>query len=140
MVALFDRYSFFVCHTPQIGYCVFVFLVGAHVLHKQGHIRPQLFGEQSASFSFGFYGLGQFSKYLTNGTPGRKGAVRVYSETTLRGFSGVAFKNPDGEIVLVLINNVGEKTIRLVMDGSEAVVKVPQGTVTLRWYPVTDQK
>lgn len=95
--------------------------------------------EQLASFTFGFYGLGQFSKYLTNGTQDREGAVRINSETALRGFSGVAFKNPDGEIVLVLINNVGEKTIRLVMDGSEAVVKVPQGTVTLRWYPVNGQ-
>ncbi len=68
---------------------------------------------------------GQFMKFI------RPGAVRIESdpgseETT----TNVAFKNPDGSLVLVVINqNEWTQDLRFLVDGSQLAVSLPPSTV-----------
>ena len=50
-----------------------------------------------------YYALGHFSKYV------KRGAVHIASECDVKGISQVAFQNPDGKYVVILVNP-GEAT------------------------------
>jgi glucosylceramidase len=52
---------------------------------------------------FDFFMYGQFMKFI------QRGAVRVESTDGPRGLGNVAFRNPDGKIVLVLVNSEGSE-------------------------------
>ncbi|MBL4932232.1 carbohydrate-binding protein [Clostridium paridis] len=103
--------------------------------------------KKTATYMDSLYGLGQFSKYLAcGGRSGsdnsvKEGARRIFSTGSVNGVSNVAFQNPDGEIVMVLINSGAEKDVKVNMLGKALVEKVPaDSTTTLRWKPEIPQK
>jgi glucosylceramidase len=79
-----------------------------------------------------YYVLGQASKFLY------PDAVRIGSDepagTELR---NVAFRNPDGEVVLYLVNpGTGAQPVRVSFHGKSAWTTLPAGAVTtLVWKP-----
>ena len=83
------------------------------------------------SYSIEFYALGHSSKFLD------KGARRIGSNTFYEDLENVAYKNPDGSIVVVMFNRSGQgrsvamqygnKTVRHWVDSDTAV--------TVKWYP-----
>ena len=60
-------------------------------------------GEESLSAEKRYYAMGQFSKFV------QRGSVRVdlsfASSVNSRDLEGAAFKNPDGTVTVVIINN-----------------------------------
>ena len=72
-----------------------------------------------------YYLLGQFSRFI------RPGAVRIgVDRGTPETLTAVAFRNPDGRIVVVLVNQTNaEQPFRLHHDGREAAGVQPHGTV-----------
>ncbi|MDR0381660.1 MAG: hypothetical protein LBH86_06700 [Oscillospiraceae bacterium] len=90
------------------------------------------------TFTDNFWAWGQFSRYLASGSdrPGDRGAVRIASTPgTQRNVSHTAFKNPDGEIVLVLNNGSNQaRRVKVTSQGRTFVQTLPgRSTVTLRW-------
>ncbi|MGN7411037.1 glycoside hydrolase family 30 protein [Paenibacillus sp. SAF-068] len=80
-----------------------------------------------------YYALGHISRYV------RPGAVRVDSTQEHGQIENVAFRNPDGTMVLVAANT-GEEEVSfdVVMDGdSFRYTLPPQSAVTFRWNPKT---
>jgi glucosylceramidase len=68
---------------------------------------------------------GQFMKFI------RPGAVRIESDPGSEDTTtNVAFKNPDGSIVIVVINqNEWTEDLRLLVDGNQLAVSLPPSTV-----------
>lgn len=95
----------------------------------------------TATYVDNFYGIGQFSKYIEYGginSDGsvRQGARRIFSTGTVNGVSNVAFQNPSGEIVMVLINDGAARNIKVQMTEQSFVQNIPaNSTTTLRWNP-----
>ena len=103
-------------------------------------------GEEEDYYVFGdnIWKWGQISKYLTSGSdrPGGYGAVRV--DCTVTGNSnvtGVAFENPNGEIVLILnnSNNNTARTVRVNWEGKSFVQTLAANSLsTMVWRPGVD--
>ena len=72
-----------------------------------------------------YYLYGQFMKFV------QPGAVRIESDPgSEETVTNVAFKNPDGTIALVAINqNEWVEDLRLVIDGNQIVTTIPAATV-----------
>ena len=72
-----------------------------------------------------YYLYGQFMKYI------QPGAVRINSDGgSTSATTNVAFKNPDGTIVIVAVNqNNWDQDVRFVVDGSQFVTAIPAATV-----------
>ncbi|WP_260986462.1 glycoside hydrolase family 30 beta sandwich domain-containing protein [Paenibacillus xylanexedens] len=80
-----------------------------------------------------YYALGHISRYV------RPGAVRIDSSQEQGKIENVAFRNPDGTMVLIA-TNTGEVEVsfNVVMDGdSFRYVLPPQSAATFRWKPKT---
>ncbi|WP_171628640.1 discoidin domain-containing protein [Paenibacillus plantarum] len=93
-----------------------------------------------------YYTFGQFSRFI------QPGAVRIDSSGTQIGnISNVAFKNPDGTIVMVVVNRIPDshnstfmntpaKTIKIATPDGQIVDTIPGDTVaTYRWTPNTGE-
>jgi glucosylceramidase len=67
----------------------------------------------------------------------QRGAVRVDSSEGTRSFANVAFRNPDGHLVLVVVNTGGgDKPFDLVCAGRTASVRLYGRAIgTLLWTP-----
>ena len=80
---------------------------------------------------FDFFLYGQFMKFI------QRGAVRVDSSEGTRSFANVAFRNPDGRFVLIVVNaDTGEKSLNLVCSGRTASVRQNGKSVaTFTWSP-----
>ncbi|MBI3735781.1 glycosyl hydrolase [Candidatus Sumerlaeota bacterium] len=77
------------------------------------------------NYRFDYYVMGQFMKFV------RRGAVRIGSEADNRSIANVAFRNPDGEDVLVAANISGsEKRIRVAANGRAFEMMLPPRSVT----------
>lgn len=78
-----------------------------------------------------YYALAHLSRYV------RAGAVRVESTEERDELKNVAFRNPDGTMVLVAANTGNEDTIfRVVMEEESFQYTLPsQSAVTFRWKP-----
>ncbi|WP_123039610.1 discoidin domain-containing protein [Cohnella candidum] len=102
-------------------------------------------GSSSYKLNAYYYTFGQFSRFI------QPGAVRIDSTDALFGgnVTNVAFKNPDGTIVLVVVNriptdknstnmNTPAKTIRIATPDGQFIDTIPGDTVaTYRWTPTT---
>jgi glucosylceramidase len=78
---------------------------------------------------FDFYLYGHFMKFI------QRGAVRLESTTGTRSLANVAFRNPDGTVALVVVNNSRvAKPLRLGCAGRNASVQLPGRSVaTFIW-------
>lgn len=92
---------------------------GGGMLQIHSKTREVKFGHQ-------YYALGHFSKYI------KRGAVRISSECDVSGINQVAFVNPDGEYVVVLVNPGEATEMSVEVQGRYAQVPVPEAsTMTL---------
>jgi len=81
------------------------------------------------AYHFDYYMYGQFMKFV------RRGARRIESNETSPTLSNVAFKNPDGTIVLVVANVAGSKE-RFAVQWRAKVFQTnlePRSVATFRW-------
>ncbi len=80
---------------------------------------------------FEYYNYGHFMKFI------RRGAVRIESTPSTQDLSHVAFRNPNGEFVLVLANTTGEAKPISVKAGGQAFATVVPGkaVMTCIWKP-----
>jgi glucosylceramidase len=79
-----------------------------------------------------YYVLGQASKFVA------QGAVRIASDEPARGqWKDVAFRNPNGSVVLYTLNAGGDgEDLRIVFRGKSVVATIPKGSVaTFVWKP-----
>ena len=86
---------------------------------------------RKAKEHFDFFLYGQFMKFI------QRGAVRVDSQASRNEIANIAFRNPDGMIVLVVVNTQSrEQSVGLVYAGSTAAAQVPGKSVaTFVWPP-----
>jgi glucosylceramidase len=86
---------------------------------------------QKPTERFDFFLYGQFMKFI------QRGAVRVDSGESTRSFANVAFRNPDGSFVLVVVNADGsEKPFNLIRAGRTASARLDGKSVaTFAWSP-----
>ncbi|WP_302626025.1 glycoside hydrolase family 30 protein [uncultured Eubacterium sp.] len=77
-------------------------------------------------YNWSYYYIGHFSRYI------KPGAKRLLCETdSLKGIYAVAYKNPEGEIVVVSQNETGKKKrIALVVDGRGVNTELPAHSIT----------
>lgn len=81
-----------------------------------------------------YYMYGQFSKYI------QRGAVRIDSDAgSASTVTNVAFKNPDGSIVMVVVNQTTmPQAIKILTDDGQVTNTIPAKTVaTFKWVPNT---
>jgi glucosylceramidase len=79
-----------------------------------------------------YYVLGQASKFV------RSGAYRIASNTFgSSSIEDVAFKNPDGSIVVLALNNASSaQTFKILINGQSVSYTLPAGAVgTFQWTP-----
>lgn len=78
---------------------------------------------------FDFFLYGQFMRFV------RRGAVRLDSSEGRRSLENVAFRNPDGELVLVVVNRSGRaRAFTLECEGRAALLRLPPRSVaTYAW-------
>lgn len=75
-----------------------------------------------------YYGLGHFSHFV------KRGAVRIGSNAALEDISHVAFRNPDGGLVLVVTNPGNTRTVGLRAGKTNAELTLPSNSVaTFTW-------
>jgi glucosylceramidase len=74
-------------------------------------------------FNSEYYCLGHFSKFV------RRGARRIASECDVPGLHNVAFRNPDGEYVVVVVNTGEVTEMSLVIEGRCAQVPIAAGSM-----------
>ena len=81
------------------------------------------------TYGFDFYMYGQFMKFVP------RGAIRIDSGKFEREFAHVAFKNPDGSFVLVVVNPKKEARQSVISwNGKILKAELPsQSVVTYRW-------
>jgi glucosylceramidase len=84
---------------------------------------------------FDFFLYGHFMKFI------QRGAVRVESTPGARDFANVAFRNPDGTLVLVAVNTTSrEQAQSLVCGARAAATRVPgKAVATFVWRPTPGQ-
>lgn len=76
------------------------------------------------TYNFDYYMLGHFTKFV------KRGAVRIESTPTLWKFPEVAFRNPDGTIVLILTNPGNDPVSPAIMwNGSHTSVTMPAKSI-----------
>jgi glucosylceramidase len=82
-----------------------------------------------ATYGGGYYVLGHLSKFV------KPGAVRIDSTAEAQGkIENVAFRNPDGTIVLVAVNTGGTQNFQVSYQGKTFGYKMPAGSMaTLTW-------
>ena len=83
----------------------------------------------SVSYTFDYFMYGQFSKFV------KRGAVRVDSTEGDRRVNNVAFRNPDGSMV-VIVSNAGANNVARTLRWNEHSAELtlpPRSVVTLRW-------
>lgn len=87
--------------------------------------------ERTVEYGFDYYMYGQFMKFI------QRGAVRLETSPSDKRLGAVAFRNPDGAIVMVAANaSANEQSIRLVAGGEACTFTMPQRAVaTFRWVP-----
>lgn len=92
---------------------------GGGILQIHSKTREVKYGHQ-------YWALGHFSKFV------KRGAIRIASECDVNGINHVAFINPNGEYVVVIVN-AGEATeMSLDIKGRYAQIPVPEtSTLTL---------
>ncbi|HEX8927117.1 MAG TPA: glycoside hydrolase family 30 beta sandwich domain-containing protein, partial [Terriglobales bacterium] len=80
-----------------------------------------------------YYVLGHASKFV------KPGAVRIDSDQTVPSVSNVAFRNPDGSVVLYIANSTStDSTFNVKYRGKFVTITVKSGSVaTLVWTPET---
>ncbi len=80
---------------------------------------------------FEYYNYGHFMKFI------RRGAVRIDSSPSTKDLSHVAFRNPGGDLVLVLANTTAEpKPVEVsAPSGSFSVTMPPKSVATCTWQP-----
>lgn len=79
-----------------------------------------------------YYVLGQASKFV------RSGAYRISSNTFgSSSIEDVAFKNPDGSLVVLALNNASSaQTFKILINGQSVTYTLPAGAVaTFQWTP-----
>ncbi len=78
---------------------------------------------------FEFYQYGHFMKFI------QRGAVRIESTPGTHEFNNIAFRNPDGSVVLIAVNTAEKpKLIALVCQGQSLTsVLAAQSVATFRW-------
>ncbi len=83
------------------------------------------------TYRFDYYIYGQFMKFV------QRGAVRIDSGESGKTFGSVAFRNPDGRIVLIVANaGVESRQFQILSDGLAATTSLPARTVaTYAWRP-----
>ncbi|HWG84145.1 MAG TPA: glycoside hydrolase family 30 beta sandwich domain-containing protein, partial [Deinococcales bacterium] len=83
----------------------------------------------SVTYNVDYYSLGHVSKFVL------PGALRVASTHQPGGLESVAFRNPDGSRVAVILNaSAGARSFRLRHLGQSAPLNLPAGAVaTVRW-------
>ncbi len=92
---------------------------GGGILQIHSKTREVKFGHQ-------YYALGHFSRFI------KRGAVRIESECDVNGINQVAFVNPNGEYVVVLVNPGEATEISVEVRERYAQVPVPEAsTITL---------
>jgi len=75
---------------------------------------------KEVTYSAAFYYIGHFSKYV------RPGARRIAAEGGPAGLQSVAFQNPDGAIVAVVLNPTDDAvSFTLALEGSGLVCRIP---------------
>jgi glucosylceramidase len=85
----------------------------------------------SVTYNAEYYILGQFSKFV------KPGAVRIDSNV-VGNIDNVAFKNPDGTIALVALNEGGSaQTFQVSYDGSSFGYSLPAGAIATFTWPGT---
>ncbi len=84
---------------------------------------------KQVTYNLDYYALGHFSKFI------RPGAVRLMSDSTINGMNNAVFRNPDGTVAMVLINNNNtEKTVCVAYGEETFSATVPaQATMTFCW-------
>jgi glucosylceramidase len=71
-----------------------------------------------------YYYLTHFSKFI------RPGAHRVSSSGDSDGLNFAAFRNADGSVIIVIINNGAERKQKLEVNGSSSMVDLQAGSIT----------
>jgi glucosylceramidase len=67
-----------------------------------------------------YWALGHFSRYVD------RNAVRIESHCDVEGINQVAFENPDGEYVVVIVNSGGATELSLELKDRYAQVQIPE--------------
>jgi len=99
--------------------------------------------QRTAAITDHLWKWSQFSKFLVAGSdrPGDAGAVRIgCSVSGNSNVTGVAFRNPNGENVLILNNSNSNtaRTVRVNVDGKSFTQSLPGNSLsTFRWQPDT---
>ena len=99
--------------------------------HSASATCIELQDDLSVEYRFDYYMYGQFMKYI------QRGAVRVASGPVERRFAHVAFRNPDGSVVLVVANASRSEEAFGVANGRRVfTTRLPGRSVaTYRWMP-----
>jgi glucosylceramidase len=86
---------------------------------------------KTTTLRFDYFLYGQFMKFI------ERGATRIGSESKGDGLATVAFRNPDGRLVLVVVHRGKEATrTQLECQGRTCVLDVPaEAVLTLVWKP-----
>ena len=91
--------------------------------NRDGGVKAQVYvNENTKQFTLGplYYTVGHFSKFI------KRGAVRIGSSTYSDAIKAVAFRNPDGEIVVVVLNTSNrEAEPKIRIDNCTATFKMP---------------
>lgn len=79
---------------------------------------------------FDFFLYGQFMKFI------QRGAVRLGSTAAGNSLANVAFRNPDGDVVVVAVNLGSQATsLSLIYEGRDAVARLPAKSVATFVWP-----
>ncbi len=96
---------------------------------KRTCVQPRRDGS-GVDYHFTYYSYGQFMKFV------KRGADRIDSTEGTRTFNNVAFKNPDGEIVLVVANWESEPVTFEVVYGKQMFsTTIPAKSVATYTWP-----
>jgi glucosylceramidase len=87
--------------------------------------------ELSVNYRFDYYFYGQFMRFI------QRGAVRIDSGEPEKVFGSVAFRNPDGRIVLIVANAGAEpRDFRILSGEWEVTTSLPRrAAATYVWQP-----
>ena len=85
----------------------------------------------TVNYYFDYYMFGQFMKFV------KRGAVRIFSDEGTKEFANIAFKNPDGTIVLVVANaGTSPKQFKVLWNGQMIKPTMDAKSVaTYMWDP-----
>lgn len=89
--------------------------------------------DRTVDYRFDYYMYGQFMKFVA------RGAQRIGVEVVGRDVAAVAFRNPDGELVAVVVHTgKAPRPVSIALGDRSATVELPARAVaTLRWTPET---